>query len=245
MSRLSRKSLKGPDSFQRETAYAARWLSAHWPWAVGVAVVLLGLLVGGTLWRAYSERREAEAASRLAAAIRMFEGGEAAGQPGDPSRSAAAALPLLRDVATAYGGTESGATAQLYVAHALLRAGDPKGAEAAYEAALAVAPHELAREAARYGLGHARLARGNAEGAIEAWRPLTDRPGPYQGLAWLDVARAQEKLGRTEEARTAYAAGREALRGGSRIATLADERLAALGGAPGGATPAQAPSPAR
>ncbi len=244
MSRIDRKSLKGPDAFQRDTAYAARWLTTHWPAVVGVAVVVAGLLLGGALWRARAERREADAAARLAAAIRLFEGAESADQAGDPARAATAALPLLRDVATAFRGTEAGATARLYVAHALLRAGDPKGAEGAYEAALAVARHELEREAARYSLGHARLAQGNAEGAIEAWRPLTEHAGPYQGLAWLDLARAQERLGRTEEARKAYAAGKEALRGDPRMAALAEERLTALGGAPAGAAPAQAPSPA-
>lgn len=244
MSRIDRKSLKGPDAFQRETVYAARWLTTHWPAAVGAVVVVVGLLAGGALWRADTERREADAAARLAAAIRLFEGAESAGQAGDAALSATAALPLLRDVATTFRGTNAGATAQLYVAHALLRAGDPKGAEEAYGAALAAAPHELAREAARYGLGHARVAQGNAEGAIEAWRPLTERAGPYQGLAWLDLARAQETLGRMEEARKAYVAGKEALRDGPRLGALAEERLAELGGAPVRAAPAPAPSPA-
>src|SRR5581483_3748162 len=105
MARIDRKTLKGPDRFQREATHAARWIAGHWPVAVGLAVVLLVALVGTVLWHAYAERREAEAAARLTAAVRVFEGGEAAGSDGrsrsggDPALWAQAALPLLRDVA--------------------------------------------------------------------------------------------------------------------------------------------------
>jgi tetratricopeptide (TPR) repeat protein len=247
--RIDRKTLKQPDRFQREARHLGQVMRDRWPIALGAALLVAALLAAGLWWQARAERREAEATGALAAAVATFEGrGRPGGAPnaaGDPAESAKAALPALRQVASDYQGTEAGATAQLFVAHALLRSGDARGAEAAYQAALALAPNDLARDAARLGLGHARLRQGNAAGAVESWRPLAEGSGAYHAVARLDLARAYEALGRPEEAKKAYADGTSALRaeraaGRGRVVALAEERLAALGGGgePAGGPPA-------
>jgi tetratricopeptide (TPR) repeat protein len=239
--RLDRKALRKPDLFQRETRHLGEVLLDRWPLVASLAVLLAVIVAGGLWWQSRTERREAEAAAVVAAAVATFEGAGPNGQPmpdTDPAAAAREALPALRAAAARYQGTEASATAQLYVAHALLETGDGKGAEGAYDGALATAPNDLARDAARLGLGHARLAQGNAEGAVTAWRPLAEGQGPYRALVLLDLARAYEALNRPEDARKAYADGIAALRAGQAGATagrtlaLAEERLAALGGSP-------------
>ncbi|HEX7124647.1 MAG TPA: tetratricopeptide repeat protein [Thermodesulfobacteriota bacterium] len=245
MSRIDRKSLRRPDAFQREVRHVGRALAERWPLALGVVVLVAALVGGGAWWRDRAADREARAAAAVAAAIAQYQGSDpAAGGP--TPESARAALPALREAAARFSGTDAGAMASLYVGHALLRSGDARGAEAAYQAAMAVAPNELAEAAARLGLGHARLAAGNAAGAVEAWTPLVEGDGPLRGVALLDLGRAYEALGQKEAARKAYADGTAALGGngsaaGSRTVQLAGERLAALGGAP---APAASP-PAR
>lgn len=242
MSHIARKTLKKPDAFQREARHVGQLLAERWPLVLG-AVVLLVALVGGTAWwRARTADREAKAAAALTAAIAQYEGSESGRLGGGvpTEASARAALPALRDLAADHAGTDAGATAQLYVAHALLKTGDAKGAEGVYEAAMAVAPNDLAKAAARLGLGHARLAQGNAAGAVEAWKPLAEAGSPFRAVALLDLGRAYEALGQANRARQAYADGTAALKGDrpaarSRTAELAEERLAALGGAPAGA----------
>jgi tetratricopeptide (TPR) repeat protein len=246
--RIDRKTLKQPDRFQREARHLGHVVRDRWPIALGAALVVAALLAAGLWWQARAERREAEATGALAAAVATFEGrrpGGAANPAADPAENAKAALPALRQIAADYQGTGAGATAQLFVAHALLRSGDARGAEAAYQAAIALAPNDLARDAARLGLGHARLRQGNAAGAVETWTPLAEGSGAYHAVARLDLARAYETLGKPEEAKKAYADGTAALRaerpaGGGRTLALAEERLSTLGGGvePAGGPPA-------
>lgn len=247
MSHIDRKSLKRPDTFQREARHAGQILRERWPLALGAVVLLVVLVAGGAWWQNRSADRQAEAAAAVAAAVARYEGTDptsfSAGTP--TADSARAALPALRELAATYQGTDAGATAQLYVAHALLKTGDARAAAQAYQAALAVAPNDLARAAARLGLGHAELSQGNPAAAIDAWKPLAEGDGPLRAMALLDLGRAYEAAGKTEEARKAYADGTAVLKGDRRAATgrtaqLAEERLAALGGAPAaaGASPA-------
>jgi tetratricopeptide (TPR) repeat protein len=95
--------------------------------------------------------------------------------------------------------------ARLKLADALL---DSDGIDAAERAFTALAAEPQAEPHARYGLGRAHLARGDAGGAVSEFDRAV-RLYPEFGAAWYSRGLALRNLGRLEEARESLARARE------------------------------------
>lgn len=120
----------------------------------------------------------------------------------------AAAHDEWKKVAAEYSGPAV-AAARLGEAATLFDLGQYDQAEATYREFLAQAPRESAsRVLAQEGLGYALEAKGDIEGAIEAFRQIfqNDPKGFYADVGRFHIARLYEKQGKTEEAIAEYKA---------------------------------------
>jgi TolA-binding protein len=192
--KVRRKDLRKPDEFETLTGQAVDWAQENRPVVLAVAAVaIVAALValGVARWR--SNRNEAAAT--------MFVNAQAAFAESNWTDAAQ----RFADVADEYPGAPFGRLAKLYRAHALARQGDHAGAATAYGEYLASdPPTEYLRQEALLGLGHAKEAGGDTEGALEAYTQAGALGGPYRTDALLAAGRLQAASGRLDEARAVY-----------------------------------------
>ncbi len=193
-SKLRRKDLRAPDEFESLVGRASGWVQDHLSLILGgVGVLVLALVVFVLVGRARSARSE-----EAAVAFRSAQSTLQAGKLDE-------AIDAFTSVAREHAGTPSGDLAALYKGHALTRKPDPAAAAAAYGEYLAAsaAPPYL-RQEALVGLGHARLALGDASGATDAFDRAAAIDGPYRTDAVLGAARLSESAGKHDRALDLY-----------------------------------------
>jgi hypothetical protein len=194
--KLDRKSLREPDEFQAVTTQAAAWVQAHRPVLVAAAIgaaALVAVLGGLGWWRG----------SRADAAAVRFQSAYDDYKAARWAQAADAFAGLGRD----YGSTPYGRLAALYEAHALARKPDAAAAAATYERYLSDGPEtDYLKQEALLGLGLAREATGDAQGAQRALEEAAALAGPFTTDARLALARQLEGAGQADKAREQYLA---------------------------------------
>lgn len=192
--KIRRKDLKQPDEFETLTGQTLDLVNRYRTAVAliaGVAVTIAVALIAFTHWRASQAR---------AAAIAFW----AAHDAFDAGRFDEAAQDFTA-VAARYPGTPSGRLAPLYHAHAMARKGDHAAAAVAYAEYLARGPAAAyLQQEALAGLGHARAASGDGDGALEAFTQAAAVDGPFEREALLGAARLHEAGGRAADAQAIY-----------------------------------------
>ena len=193
--KIRRKDLRKPDEFETLTGEALDWAGQHRSLLVGAVVVVLTLGLAGLAFSRWRTSQNEAAALRFGSAHEVFDGGRF----GEAAEAFAA---LARD----YPRTPSGRLAPLYRAHAIARQGDASAAATAYGEFLAASgrPGYLTQEALT-GLGRAKEASGDSEGALEAYTRAGALEGPFRTDALLSAARLHEAAGHADQARDIYA----------------------------------------
>ena len=162
--------------------------------AIGVGAVLLTVVVVVSIVQ-YGKHRVAAAADLLAEVEVAKRSGKALDEITD----------LYAQVIDKYGGTSSGAQAQIGLAEAKLAAGDTEGARAAFQQYLRKHKGDdpLLSYAAWSGIGACFEDEGRYVEAAEHYQAFWERhpKSPYTPQALLDSARDFELAGQPEKAR--------------------------------------------
>lgn len=192
--RFRRKELRQPDEFETLTGRAVAWARERRQLALGVlgaaaAVALIVLIVSRV------------GASRTAAAADAFRGAYTTFQAGKFADAAEAFSTVARD----YPRTAFGRLAGLYRGHAFARQNAADDAATAYVGYLATSPEPYLRQEALAGLGRAKEASGDPNGALEAYAEAGGIEGPFRSDASLSAARLHEAAGQPDQAREIYA----------------------------------------
>ncbi len=219
--RVKRK-VKGADAdaFQDGARRAGRFARRRAP-LVLAAIVAVGAAVGGTVYALEARKETRARATRVLAEAVAYE---ARGQVGDPEalwgRDRPPPVPIaateeeldqkvreaLEALEAEYPDSPANLDGELVRGARALREGDAKAAIDHFQTFLdrADADHPL-RFLALEGLGIAREAAGDLEGALEAFRTLAGTKGTfYRDQALAHQGRVLEALGRTEEAIEVY-----------------------------------------
>lgn len=219
--RVKRK-VKGAesDAFQDGARRAGRLARRRAPWVIG-GIVLVAGAVGGTIYALHARTEARAEATRVLAEAAAYE---ARGQVGDPEtlwgKDRPPPVPIaetpeeldrrvesaLETLGREYAGSPADVDGHLVRGARALRAGDPQAAIRHFQAFLDTADrdHPL-RFLALEGLGVAKEAAGDLEGALEAFDALAGAPGSfYRDQALAHKGRVLEALGRTEEAIEVY-----------------------------------------
>jgi TolA-binding protein len=182
--------------------------------ATAAAVIVLVAAVGGWLYWRTQKANEAGAALGIAMATAQAPVTPASTLPGVgqpvgtfPTEAARteAAIKAFSDVATAFAGTEAGASASYQAASALLAAGRPAEAQAAFEKTAASGSAFYA-PLARLGEAQALMAAGKHDDALKIYADLAaarDTSLPVDGVL-MELARSAQKAGKAQDARAAF-----------------------------------------
>ncbi len=192
--KIDRKSLREPDEFQTLSTQAASWATQNQNllWGVGIGLAAIALIGLGIGW--YRARQAEAGAVRFQAAHAEFL-----------EQKYQAAAESFAGLGRDYGSTPFGRLSQLYRGHSLLRGGDAAGAATAYGEYLASSPEtEYLRQEALTGLGAAREATGDTNGAVDAYTQAAEISGPFRQDARLAMARLAETSGKPDEAKKIY-----------------------------------------
>ncbi|MBA2302552.1 MAG: tetratricopeptide repeat protein [Acidobacteria bacterium] len=186
--------------------------------AMMVALVVIAIIAGYTMWRS---SRNARADSALAAGLALFEAPViplAPPAPGSPlpvqqpgtfqteREKLEAALPRLLEAADGYPGTDAGVAARYYAASALGGLGRFAEAEQRYQQVVDKAGSRIYGRTARLGLADAQAAQGKYDSAITIYRELsTDANSqiPVDGVL-MALGRTFVRAGRADEAARAF-----------------------------------------
>ncbi|MGE3277816.1 MAG: tol-pal system YbgF family protein [Vicinamibacterales bacterium] len=181
------------------------------------AALVIGVVVGGYVW--WTSRVNGQAQALLAEAMVVAEApvtpptpptGESldqpvAPQPGYPTEQARleAALPKFMAAADAYPSTDAGLTARYEAASAMVSLGRFDDAVTQYDRVAADADGVLV-SMARLGKAEAQLRAGKFDEAIAGFKAVADDAQsmvPREAVL-LELARAYEAAGQTDQART-------------------------------------------
>ncbi|HVL69660.1 MAG TPA: tetratricopeptide repeat protein [Vicinamibacterales bacterium] len=183
-----------------------------------VALVLIAIVAGYTLWR---QSRNARAEAALATGLAAFEApvvppeAPAPGspipvqQPGTYATEQAkleAALPMLMQAAEQYPNTDAGIAARYYAASALASLGRFAEAEQRFREVVDNGGSRIYARTARLGLADVQVAQGKYDDAINIYREMsadTKAQIPVDGVL-MSLGRTYLKAGRKEEAARAF-----------------------------------------
>lgn len=206
--------------------------------AAGLGLVILAAIaLGGWYWYDTQQRRVA------AAYAQVMTRAYAAQAPQAPSDARARAAQDLEEVIAQHPSGASAAEAAYELGNLRYAAQQYAPARGAYEVAIARGGSPTVRTLARASIGYTWEAERNFAKAVDAYQAVAKELGPKDFLydqALLDLARAQELAGRTQDAIATY----QRLLKDIPAARRADDvrsRLAALG-APAPAAPATPPA---
>jgi tetratricopeptide (TPR) repeat protein len=207
--RLSRKETKH-DKFvdEMETAYEVARKNVRWILAgmVGI-VVLIGVIVGVSLWLSSQEKK---AQLRLAEAIEILD--TPLGQPSSAGtyqteqEKLDRAEPILREVADKYSGRDAADIAGLYLAGLEAGRGEVEPAIEKLRQFVASHPGHILAQSARISLYDLRLAAGESQQVIadlEKEISGTGSPLPTD-ISLAILARAHEAANQPERSRQAW-----------------------------------------
>lgn len=213
MSRLSRKEMKR-DEFREAVRHTVDYASSHTRLLVQIAVgvvVLAVVIVAVILYLGYREERAAEMLSR-AIQVHGAEIDAAAPRPDDPDDPAFADEAARRDRArerfeevAGFGGAP-GDIARAYLGRIALDEGDTERARELWSQVLEDEPDDLLAAQVRLNLLKLDLQQDRAEEAVtrlEAMLAEVEKPMP-EDLILFELASVKERLGRTDEALSAY-----------------------------------------
>lgn len=235
---LTRKQMKGPDSFQVVAGRAASWVAGHQKqiaFAVVALVGLVGVVVGFGAWR---QSQAQKAGALLARVLDALEGEiSSVSIPGlsrpvfaSPAEQQRAVIAAAAEVRREYPSSDAARTAALASGDAHLRLGEYDAALADDEAYLRQAPRtDSLRFAALEGVARALEGKGELDGAARAFERLAAEDPLVKDRAALERARVLAKAGKAEEAKKVLAAFPEEFKD-STLKAEAQERLARLGG---------------
>jgi len=160
-----------------------------WPWALGIAIVLLAAALAWWGYGQYRERQSARASEAYAAALDTLKAGDDA-----------KAFAQFQQVAQSSAGG--------YKALALMQEGGirmdqnkVKEAVALFDQAADAAPDPVIGDMARLKSAFALMDTAPYAAIEERLKPLTDAKRPYRAAAREALAMAKLKAGRTKEAR--------------------------------------------
>ena len=207
--RLSRKDIKH-DKFvdEMETAYQVARKNVRWIVAaiVGV-VVLIGVIVGATLWLASQERK---AQLRLAEAIDVLEAPLGQPTPAGTFQTEQEKLekaePMLREVVDEYSGRDAADVAGLYLARLEAGRGEVDPAIEKVRKFVDSHPEHVLAQSARISLYDLRLSKGESQEVIadlEKEISETDSPLPTD-ISLAILARAYEAGNQHQQSRQAW-----------------------------------------
>ena len=253
--RLTRKEIKR-DQFRETMAQVLDFAGSHVANIVyvGVAVVVLVLAsVGVFMWL---QSRAAQADEALNRAIATYQAliDEDDPAPDDPraprfaSEEArrARARELFLGVQEDYGGTDAGLLASLYLGRIALAEGDPDAARRHWEAFIEEGGDTILVAEAHLNLIALDRQEGRAEEVARRLESMLDGQDPDipTDALLFELGTTYEELGREQEALDSYQRLVEEF-GSSQYSQEAQQRLAALGGAPpafGGGMPGGLPA---
>jgi tetratricopeptide (TPR) repeat protein len=234
---LTRKEMKEPDKFQAAAGEAAGWMSTHRKGVLGVLGVLGAAVVIAIAVSAWQAHRAEQAGAALAAVATAMQGEVSTvplpGVPGPffPSEEARqrAVLEAAEKVRGEFGGTAAAHTATLAAGDAHYRLGEWDQAIAAYQAYAAEAkPGDSLLFGALEGIGLAEEAKGNLDGAAQAFERMGREVPAQSARADLERARVLAQAGRTADARALLQTFPEQHKDSPLVGEAAD-RLAKLG----------------
>ena len=187
-------------------------------WAAVAIVAIVALVVGYNYWRAQAaSKADTELAAALAVADAAVVPPPAPGTPGAsqtpqpgtyPTEEAKleAALPQFLDIAQRYPKTRAAATALYHAGATLAQLGRYDDAMARYQQVIDEGPGTVYAEMAQLGLASIDVAKGKAADAVQIYEKLIAAPDtqlPLDGVL-VQMARAYQKLGKTDDATRAY-----------------------------------------
>lgn len=248
--KLTKRELQSPDKFLKEAGGWYDWARQH-PREVGigaggllVAIVLIGVLFGGAPGKTHVDT---EAGRELSAALALVdrpvasEAGDAAEKPfANEKEKQQAIADALTAVRQKHAGSSSALSATLPLADARFKLGQFDDAAALYDEYLQKAPANspllfLALE----GKAQSLEAKGDLDGAVQAWDRLGSQAPGYEDRALFGKASVLEQQQKWEEARAAYEKLEKdhptsplARMGGEKLAELNRQHPAAQAAAP-------------
>jgi tetratricopeptide (TPR) repeat protein len=206
--RLSRKEIKH-DKFveEMETAYEVARKNVRWILTaiVGI-VVLIGVIVGVTLWLASQERK---AQLRLAEAIEILETPLGQPSPAGTFRTEQEKLekaePIFREIADTYSGRDAADIASLYLARLEAGRGEVEPAIAKVRKFVASHPDHVLAQSARISLYDLRLSAGESQEVIADLEKETSGDSRLPtDISLAILARAYEAADQPEQSRRAW-----------------------------------------
>ena len=191
--KIDRKALREPDEFQTLTSRSMDWAAANQMLLVGIAGAVLVIAGAAFVMNRYRTAQNDAAAAQFRSAHETFAAGkfDEAGE-------------AFATVVSEHGGTAFGQLAALYRAHTLAKKSDASAAATAYGEYLAMSPTGYLRQEALVGLGRAKEAGGDKNGALDAYVEAGAIQGPYRTDALLSAARLHDALGQPDKAQAIY-----------------------------------------
>lgn len=206
------------DEDLRNEQYAKLW-KRYGSWVIAAAVLVVVIVAGYQGWKAWQERKQTEAGERYGAALAL----EQAGKTKEADEA-------LAKIAAAGDGTGFAALAGMRRAESLAKAGDTKGAMAAYEQLSTADIPKLMRDLATIKEALLALDTTGDTGAIEARvgaLAVSGNPWYYQGTEL--VALFAHKKGDDKHAVDLFKQLADDAEAPQGIRALSAEMLAALG----------------
>ncbi|MGH7012578.1 MAG: tetratricopeptide repeat protein [Stellaceae bacterium] len=180
------------DEELRKENFAKLW-ARHGRWVIVAAVLVVVATAVGVGWRQYREQRSAAEGTRFAAALDLVRDGK--------DKDAVDAFAAIGQQA----GAGHAMLARLEEAALKARTGDAAGALAIYDRLAADTSLDPVYRAAATLLGaRTALDKGDAAGAIQRLKPLTDGASPWRPVAVELMAFAQLKTGDNAGARKSF-----------------------------------------
>lgn len=208
-----------------------KWWDKNAKWIIAGLVMAAVVIGGWRLWGFWQAKRAAEAATLYSAVVE-------AEQKSDNAAVSAAAQKVIH----AYPDTAYGALAGLARAKAEFAQHHLSDAAAALKAVIANSPDRSLAAVARLRLARVQLQMGDADAALATLRGHGQ--GAFGAAAESVRGDALLQLGRSHEARAAYAKALAAAKAGSGLHRLLQLRLASLPATAGAAAPASTPAAA-
>ncbi len=215
MSHLTRKEIKR-DEFTQVLGRTVDYASSHSQLIVKGLIALVAVLVIAGLAVLFFRNRAATASEALAQAMLVYQAeiNPTTPQPDDPGKPSfrdepsrrARATELFEGVRSRYGGSEAGRVAKVYLGRLAAEKGDLAAARALWKEALDGAPRDVLTSALELDMVKLDLAEGKDNEVVtrlESMLAKTEKPIPADVILY-ELAGVHEKLGKTEEALSAY-----------------------------------------
>ncbi len=203
--KITKKKLKEPDEFITFAQKSLLFITQHRKQIVVGGVILILLILSILIYQRGERKKEKEAYLKFTTAVEVYHVAISPYREIESSQFKHI-LTLFDEVITKFSSTSSGKLSHLYKGHIHLNLGEFDEAIKSYQTFLEKWRREkLFKIFAWEGLGYAYEGKGDFEKALNPYQKVLELggDGPF-ALAYFNIGRCYEKLGRKKEAVESY-----------------------------------------